>query len=206
MNYIQNNSAPVAGVDHPAILITSPIKKKLDAYITVAPGEIAGLGIVSMPRPNIFLIDDVFILRQTANGSEANLDPRAVHEMMLDWIEEGKDISTIKLQWHSHANFGVFWSVETDIPNIEAFGNGENEWMLSLVGNKHGEFLARLDIFIPFRVTFDRLALTVVNTIDEAALERARLEVSQKVQFIAPPPVKVFKGNAKISGKVRVRR
>jgi len=172
----------------PRIFITPEAKTRLDLYIGLAIGEISGLGLVTLVNKQDFYITEVSLLKQTCTFSDTVLNPAAIGDYMLSVLERGGDPAKIKLWWHSHADMAVFWSADTDETTIDGFKNG---WMLSLVGNKNGQFLGRVDIFDPVRVTVDNLQLTIL--LPQKPNERATIqnEIDSKVTFVYPPePVK----------------
>lgn len=173
---------------NPLVFITPGAKAKLDAYASVAKGEIAGLGEASVIAPNTFLIEDVYIFAQETTYTEASLNTEALMNFMQQWLVEGKDLGKIKVQWHSHANMGTFWSSD-DEDNITGFDNGATDWMLSLETNKSGDCIVRLDIFHPLRVTVTGLSLQLLPNVDSELLEAIKQEVAQKVKFTPPQPI-----------------
>jgi hypothetical protein len=70
---------------------------------------------------------------------------------------EDKDPELVKVWWHSHGNGACFWS-GIDSSTIELFNNS---WMVSIVGNRLGDYKARVDIYEPVRVSVDELPLEV---------------------------------------------
>jgi hypothetical protein len=104
---------------------------------------------------------------------------------MVDCILKGIDTSKLKLWWHSHANMGVFWST-TDENTIKLFDNG---WMISLVGNKKGEILSRLDIYDPIRFTLGNLELKIIIETDPLLEKQIEDEIAEKVKhFVYTAP------------------
>ena len=167
----------------PEIYITPEAKSKLDLYIRLCPDEISGLGKVER-FDNVFLVRDIYLLQQEVTAGSTDLDPEAVAKFLLKAVQDGIDTVTLSLWWHSHVNMGTFWS-GTDTATIERF---QNEAMLSIVGNKKGEYLTRLDIYNPFRFHFDELTLTVYNAVDETLEEVIKHEIKEKVskKFYVP--------------------
>jgi hypothetical protein len=184
-------------IERPVIYISPKAKQKLDAYIAVAPGEIAGMGTAGIIGPNRFLITEIFIFKQKVNGAEAELDQEDMARWLFDWIQAGKDTNSIKSQWHSHVNMGCFWSV-TDLDNIDGFDNGMNDWMLSIVGTKSGQYMGRLDIYHPVRVYFDKLpvitALEIEAELRAAVAAEVKAKVAEKPVATVVPYVKIKKG------------
>lgn len=170
---------------NPKVYITPELRQKLQLYVNAATGEISGLGIVTIKDKN-FYIDDLFLLHQTCTNADTELDPEAVALFIQDLVEKGEALDKVKLWWHSHANMGVFWS-GTDQATAGKFGNG---WMLSLVANKKGEALCRVDVYEPVYLALEKMDLEVLQSgVDEALKNAIEAEVREKVK------PKVFYGN-----------
>jgi len=167
----------------PTVFITPSAKQKLDLYIELAEGEISGLGTVTR-LGNDFLITEVHLLEQECTGASTDLSAEDVSRFLLESVRTGLDPSQLKLWWHSHAGMGTFWS-GTDDATAGRFSNG---WMLSLVGNKRGEYLVRLDLFEPIRLTLDGLEFSVRFEPDAGLRSAIEAEVEAKVKRPAPPP------------------
>jgi len=144
----------------PRVFIAPQALQRLKLYIDLCPFEVGGLGVVEPFGKDLF-VADIFLLRQRASGSDTELDPQAVADHLLRTIQEGKDPSSLRLWWHSHAEGDISWS-DTDKRTIEAL---QIDQLVSIVGNKRHEFGCRLDRFSPERTTFDKLPL--IPTPDE---------------------------------------
>lgn len=165
----------------PRVFITPEAKQRLDLYIEAADGEISGLGTVSR-LGNDFLITAVHLFEQVCTGASTDLSSEDVAKFLLASVRAGLETDQLKLWWHSHVNMGVFWS-GTDETTASRFGNG---FMLAVVGNKRGEFLARLDLYEPIRLTLDCLQFEVRQEPTEAMRAEVMAEVAAKVK--TPPP------------------
>ena len=60
----------------------------------------------------------------------------------------------------SHADMPTFWS-GTDEACVKDLGGTQGEYFISLVTNRKGEVLVRLDVYQPFKMTMDKLPLIV---------------------------------------------
>jgi len=138
----------------PRVLIAPQAFRRLTLYIDLCPVEVGGLGTVE-PFGEDLLVAEIFLIRQQASHSDTELDPGAVAEHLLRTIREGKDPSSLRLWWHSHAEADITWS-ETDEETIAAL---QIEQLVSIVGNKRHQFGCRLDQFSPTRLTLDKLPL-----------------------------------------------
>jgi hypothetical protein len=106
---------------------------------------------------------------------------------MLEVAGNGGDPSEWRLWWHSHVNFQAFWS-GTDTDTIDDFDTEEDKgnWFLSIVGNKKGEYKTRLDVFKPFRYTFEELPVEL--EIDEELDKEIDEEMRAKIKEPPKPP------------------
>ena len=168
----------------PQVLITPLAFQKLRLYIELCPMEIGGLGEVDRDGSNL-LITDLFILPQKVSPAETELDSAAIFEILQCCVDEGRNPASLSLWWHSHADMDVEWSA-MDKRTIETF---PGDFMLSLVGNKAGDFACRLDVRHPTPQVLGDLALTVLpgpdGEADEGALRKAIIaEMVEKLQVI----------------------
>lgn len=167
----------------PRVFIAAQALRRLKLYIDLCPFEVGGLGTVE-PFGEDLRVAEIFLIRQRATDSDTELDPQAVAEHLLRTVQEGKDPSSLRLWWHSHAEADVTWS-DTDEKTIEAF---QIEQLVSIVGNKRHEFGCRLDQFCPKRLTFDKLPLIPTpdeQPDDEESLQKQIMaELREKVTLI----------------------
>ena len=181
----------------PALFIPIGVKQRLDAYIQLCNQEISGLGTLRVVEGG-FQVQEIALLEQVVTGASTDLDPAAVAGYMEAVMGRGDDPASIKLWWHSHAGMSTFWS-GTDEATIRGFANG---WMVSLVGNHHGEYMVRLDLYEPIRWVLNDLPLKVIQP-RPTELEAAILaEIAAKVRrFVRPalPVLKVLKGPAPVN-------
>lgn len=161
----------------PTIYMDALSFNKMKVYIETATGEISGLGFVRNVGID-FYVHDLILLDQSCTYATTDLDEQAVSDFFLECIENGVDVSELKLWWHSHAHMGTFWS-GTDEDTISKLSD---EWMLSIVANKSGDILGRLDIYKPLRVTFNELPVKIYYPIDEELREELKEEVHEKVK------------------------
>lgn len=170
------------------VYITEAALAKMQAYIEHAPGEISGLGEVELYRQKDFLITDVFIFKQDTSGGHTELAMDDVFNFLAEAMDEGRDLGKIHLWWHSHPDFGTFWS-ETDETTADVFTNAG--WMICIVGNRAGKYLTRVDFYGP-RMTADRFTLMALRekgievTID---IEAIKAEIEEKVTYRPPAPI-----------------
>ncbi len=163
----------------PRVFVMPEAKRRLDSYIGLCSEEISGLGEVMKFGPNL-LITSVVLFPQEVTSGSTDLSQDPLQEFLLELVKSGQDPSTYKLWWHSHVYGQCYWS-STDNATCERFNN---EWMLSVLGNKHGDYRCRLDLFSPFRITVDRLPLEIYNPspadLKQAIAEEIKAKVRKK--------------------------
>lgn len=161
----------------PVVYITPKAKQMLDAYIKICPYEISGLGKVSRIG-NDFLIEEVYLFGQEVNSAKTDLSQDAIQSFLYETVKRNLDPSVLKLWWHSHANIAVSWSMQ-DKETINNFDAAE--YMISVVGNKAGQHLVRLDIYRPVRVMLDDLELRLMVSPDDLLNKAIAQEIYEKV-------------------------
>jgi hypothetical protein len=162
----------------PRILILPEARRKLDLYINLAEGEIGGLGTVRKSGKD-FIVEDVYLLEQKANAANVNIDMAVVAKFHYQMMKKGFSNDAMKFFWHSHADFEVFWS-KTDDTMIDLF----RDWMISVVGNKKGEWRTRIDISDPICCTVHNLPFDVYLGEVEGLHQEIETEIAAKVQKI----------------------
>lgn len=144
-------------------------------YVRLAPGEVTVLGFVEQ-NGNDFCITDIHLIKQTADKANADMDDTAVAMFLTEQNKLGRDMGTLKLWMHDHDVMEPFWSGK-DEENIRRLGGG-TDWFLSVVTNKAGASLARLDVYKPIHLTLDKLPVSVKYTLpkEEADVCAARMK------------------------------
>jgi hypothetical protein len=163
----------------PDISITSEVYRKINAFADLCDNEISALGSVNIVD-NTIVIDDIFLFEQVVTASSTDLSTKDISEFLCDYINKGKDPSTLKFWWHSHVNMGVFWSA-TDNSTIDRFSS---DWMISMVSNKRNEFKLRVDMFSPFRMYMDDLPLNIDYDRTFNASIKKEIDLKVKHQYL----------------------
>lgn len=161
----------------PQVLIHPRALARLQLYIALCPTEIGGLGHVEEVGDQL-VIRDCFILRQKTSVSTTELDVEAIFAFMLEAVDAGSDLATVRLWWHSHADAELCWS-DTDRSCIEGW---PGPYLVSVVGNRLGEFRCRLDRFEPKRETWDNLPLVPLPGDGAIDLQALRSSVEAEVR------------------------
>lgn len=171
--------------NQPRVLFNLKPATMIHYFTCLRAGEINGLGLVEK-QGNDFLIPEVFILDQETNENEANI----VGLSFARYVDRCEDPSKILLQWHSHDDGAVFWSSHKDIPTIKRW---LGDFLISMVVNKHGDCLCRLDLFRPFRLSLRVPVFVVVPLeVDQEILSFCKREIASKVKIL-PEAVKIRK-------------
>lgn len=152
--------------------------KRIMYYAKAAEGEVSGLGTIMKDPSGKYIVDEVHLLEQESSGADTELNPESISKLMTDMMKANQDPSKLKFWWHSHANMGVFWS-GTDDTCAETLSR---EFAFSLVVNKSGESLCRLDIYNPIRITFNHIKLVEIVEEDAELKTLCELEVKEKVK------------------------
>ena len=178
---------PAQCPDPPVVYILPEAKAFLDLYITLCPEEISGLGEVRK-FGNDFLVERIHLMEQEVTSASTNLDQGDVANFLVSAVRRGIDTERIKIWWHSHVHGNCYWSTVDDA-TMERFQNG---WMIAIVGNKRGEYRARVDLYEPIRITIDDLPIEIFNAVDRGLVDPVKEEIRKKVSV---RPYKGWLGN-----------
>ena len=160
------------------LFIDPVVMKRIMYYAQAADGEVSGLGTVVKDDKGRMVVNQVYLLEQESSGADTELNSEAISKLMTDMIGKNEDPGQLKFWWHSHASMGVFWS-GTDDTCAETLSR---EFAFSLVVNKAGEKRCRLDLYNPFRVTFDGVKVEEISQEDNDLKKECELEVKLKVK------------------------
>lgn len=167
----------------PVIWLTPAVDQRLRHWVDLASGEMSTLGLVDEVAGG-FLVSEVFLPTQVCGTAETELDQSSVAKLLGELDAAGVDLSRVRLWQHSHGRMNVFWS-GTDESTIRALANGS--WTLSLVVNKAGDRLARLDVWQPVHVTLDDLPVMIAQEDLRLREECERLFLERVREVVAPP-------------------
>lgn len=171
----------------PTVWIDEDAKRQMDAYIQAVTTEISGLGYVEN-RNGYFYVTRVLLFPQIVSSGDTEISQAAVADYMYNELQAGRSTKMMRVWWHSHATMGVFWSGR-DNQTIEGF---RNEWMVSIVGNHAGEYLARLDSYKPLSIEGVDLEIKTAYRRDNRLEKSVRDEIKAKVT--KRPEIKLPKG------------
>ncbi len=163
----------------PIIYLSIKAYQKMRAWTGMAKGEVSWLGTVERMNEDGFLIDDIHLLKQVCTDANTSLDDSAVGEFLTGIARKGGDPSKVKAWLHSHGRLKAFWS-QTDEKTIE--GMRSAGYLISVVTNKDGEMLGRIDIFSPFHVHVSDVQVNVFHEPDNDLRKALSAEFHEKVK------------------------
>jgi hypothetical protein len=157
------------------ILILDKTLKKIQYYTSISPVEISGIGYVEEFEDKL-IIKDIFLVKQRNTAVTTELDQGEVALLMEKLLNEGKDPSKLKLWWHSHVNMLTFWSGtdEQCVKNLCL-----DQYLISIVTNKKGDYKMRFDIKEPYSLTLDDLNFNIIESIDQELYDECKIEVER---------------------------
>lgn len=138
----------IRSAERPALRILPEAWEKLSLYVRLAEGEVGGLARVERDGPD-FILTECYLLDQRATDVDTELEPGALSRFIIQDLMSGRDPSELRLWWHSHAREACFWSTD-DERTIDGW---TGDWLVALVSNFAGKFLARWDQYEPTRQT-----------------------------------------------------
>jgi len=111
--------------------------------VDLADQEVAWLGVVSQPKPSLYLIEEIYIFDQVVSGASAALDPAGVSSVVEKLLtstdpDNLRKVNSLFLWGHSHVNMGTSPSGQDD-RQLEEFGQNQGvKYMIRLIANKNG--------------------------------------------------------------------
>lgn len=160
------------------LYVDPTVMKRIGYYTQAADGEVSGLGTLKKDEKGRYIVDEVYLLEQESSAADTEIKPESISKLMVDMMKDNKDPGALKFWWHSHASMGVFWS-GTDDTCAETLSK---EFAFSLVVNKAGDKKCRLDLYDPFRITFDGVRIEELTQDDMQLKEACEKEVKEKVK------------------------
>ncbi len=156
-------------------------------YLTrgASPDEVSGVGEVEIIDGSLLTVTKIHIVKQVVSASATDFDTASFAQL----IGSHPHPENLKLWWHTHGTGGAFWSPK-DIATIIRL-RGVADWVLSLVLNTRGEYLARLDIVNPVPLPSVKLILQVEEKLSKEDKQYWKKELKEKVSRIADIPSSV---------------
>lgn len=174
------------GAVSPRLYFTQAAWRRLSAYVQASsPNEVSGFAHVTYTTSGCFVVreaDDVFITEQTVTPGSADVTGNTYARALHSAIKAGRSEESMRLQWHSHGLGGAYHSA-TDMRNIESYGY--MQWFISLVTNRDGGVVARLDHYQPHRLGAPMEVFLIDHSAEEEA-EFVRSQISDLVTVVKP--------------------
>jgi len=160
------------------ILIDLPVWQQIKNYTKAAAGEWSGLGIFTM-TPDGPVVTDFWLLEQESTSGDTEIDEAAAGKLAFDLANEGKPCD-LNVWIHSHGNLGTFWSGKDENDGVAKMC-GAPPFLVSVVMNKAGDMLGRIDFKSPLRATINNVPVAPRLDFDEDLYKVHAAEVAQKV-------------------------
>lgn len=150
------------------------------ALTTNCPLEMSGFGRTTIREENeekIIRVESLEVFRQECSPASTVLDDIDLTNMYLDLAKNGKDASEYNFWWHTHADFGVFFS-GTDTHTLRKLSTNEG-LAVALCTNHKGDKVAtvyRNEIEVG-----EDLEIVILGEIDDAIITKARATIADKV-------------------------
>jgi hypothetical protein len=145
-------------------------------YVRHASGECTVLGFVKREEYT-FTITEIVLLKQKNSGANSEIDDDALNQYRAQRLRAEQN-AKFQLWMHSHAQMGTFWS-GTDTANIERYGD-HTEWLISIVSNKAGNHLGRIDVYNPFHMYVNEVPIRIIDAIDQEQITAWEKELDEK--------------------------
>jgi hypothetical protein len=148
-------------------------KKNAKPYYTFV--EISGFGLVRYDEENkIFEVYDMLLMPSEGTGGSTEITNEGFSQVVMDLAEERPEaIEDMRLWWHTHPRGALGWSAQ-DEKQMDTFGSMNWPWSIGIVTDGTGKYRARLDIWEPYRCSFD--GITVKTNVASEDPEEAEMK------------------------------
>lgn len=179
---IETESA-IATVHKQVVIVQSHVWKKIHGWCKAAKSEVSGLGLVRLTSKGMEVYD-VFLPKQKCSSGYTELDDLATPKLITRLHKTKRRTEDLRFWWHTHYNFGVFWS-STDDNNAREMVETNGDWLLSVVVNQRGEYRCRVDTVKPVRSTIDKITVYIGKD-DKATDSRKRNFKTDIKKYVRP--------------------
>ena len=132
----------------PRVHVTADAMERIRHWTAIAKGEFSCLAELD----GNMRVNNAMLLDQESSVDLTTLDQQAVMNLLM--VHPAPE--NVRVWIHSHAGGPVFWS-GTDNKCVEALRN--DSFLVSIVVNKAGHTLCRIDMWAPFRITLHDVEL-----------------------------------------------
>lgn len=142
---------------------------KMHGWCNAAKTEVSGWGKVKLVD-GVFRVSQVYFPQQKCSTGYTLIEGESTARLkeLMYQKTDGKPLEErlafwddMRFWWHTHYNFGTFWS-GTDDDQAQEVAVNSGEWSLSLVINQAGDRLCRADFIKPIPVMVDKLNIVEV--------------------------------------------
>lgn len=127
-----------------------------------------------------YRISEIFLPNQCNTGSTTDINAEEMGKLLEELIAQDKDTSKLRGHWHSHVNMSVFHS-GTDSDNYDDLRTGS--WLVSIVANKKGDLLGRVDFYEPVRMSITGLPIFLVSENDKRIEDKVKANVARVKKY-----------------------
>lgn len=181
MNITLNDTSKEVEVDisvKPKIVLPVDIYQELSEYVKLFDGECSGCGIVEV-KDYVYTITKIFLPNQTNSSASTDIGEQVVSDLLVKLVECNEEVAKLKLHWHSHATMGVFHS-GTDEGNYQTLLG--SDYLVSLVLNKAGDVLGRIDYSEPFKCSISNIPVVLEVPVESKEVEKLAKKNFDKVK------------------------
>lgn len=188
------------------IILPIQVYHKMLAYAQASPGEISGLGRTRVQKKKgllIVTVTDVRIFKQTVSAAETTLSRDTLSKAFVELVQAGEKPEKWNLWWHSHADFGVFFSSQDERAIDAILGKkSSDKYFFSVVINKKGDLTGRADSVqkkdVDSEVIIDRY-------ISKNLIKSCAKEVAEKVTVVEVTTAPIYRSYIDLGRTVETR-
>ena len=155
------------------------VLSKMFGWCKAAKSEVSGMFLVRR-EGGAFTIYDAFILKQKCTSASTEIEDGEINRLMEMLAKKKIPLADLKGWWHTHYNFGCFWS-GTDIATCERLCGNSKDWSMAIVLNQSSQYICRLDVYNPLRMGIDRITIAQGTSISESEMARYKKDIADNV-------------------------
>jgi len=124
----------------PTVIISHKAHSKMWSLVQECDIEISWLSSVTVTDDGDYVIDDVYVPKQTCGHATTEISSDGEAEMIMEMMNSGQtsEINKLRCWGHSHVNMHVS-SSGTDETQTQSFIDRFNDFFVRFIGNKDGE-------------------------------------------------------------------
>jgi hypothetical protein len=149
------------------VYIPLPVYQKMSALTMSAESETSAMGFVHLEKDSDITtlgqevwVDELVFVKNKSSAASTELDQDDLAQVMMAKMKEGRDLMHMRLWFHTHYNFDVFWSPTDRNASKNTLEN--SRWTLSIVMNQRHELRACVDVYRPEHHWYDEVPIYLV--------------------------------------------